>query len=105
MSCKCAKYDGSTGRYECSVSGDGCMFIIPDSKKCAEVYEEGPEAHKDEKCENCQGLKMIDGKRYCTSTWGRAMMDVELFGDIKHMDVVPIDEECICCGGFRKIVE
>jgi len=43
MSCKCAKYDGN-GRFVCSVSGDGCMFLIPDSKACAEMFEEGPDA-------------------------------------------------------------
>lgn len=102
MACKCAKYDSSTGRYECRVSGDGCMFLTPDDKKCAEVYGEGPEANKDETCENCQGLKIIDGKRYCVSTWGRSMMEVELFDGWKNKECVPIDEDAVSCGGFKR---
>ena len=48
MSCKCATFDSEDGRYTCSVSGDGCMFMIPNSKLCAEMYEEGPDAGLDE---------------------------------------------------------
>jgi len=43
MSCKCAKYDLEDGRYNCSVTGDDCMYMIPDSKKCAEEWGEGPD--------------------------------------------------------------
>ncbi len=42
MSCKCATWDG--GQWDCSVSGDRCMFYIPSSKACAERYGEGPDA-------------------------------------------------------------
>ena len=42
--CKCATSNGE-GRYNCSVSGDGCMYFIPDSKRCAEDYGEGPDAN------------------------------------------------------------
>lgn len=44
MACKCAEYDGDSGRYQCSVSGDGCMYMIPNSKRCAKDYGEGPDA-------------------------------------------------------------
>ena len=44
MSCKCATFDEDTGRYDCSVSGDGCMYFYPDSKQCAKDYGEGPDA-------------------------------------------------------------
>ena len=44
MSCKCATYDWDTGRYDCSVSGSECVFLRPDSKACAELYGEGPDA-------------------------------------------------------------
>ncbi|CEH34737.1 hypothetical protein [Romboutsia lituseburensis] len=44
MSCKCAEFEAEDGRYTCSVSGDGCMFLIPDSKLYAERYGEGPDA-------------------------------------------------------------
>lgn len=43
--CKCATFDPDDGRYSCSVSGDGCMYLIPNSKRCAEDYREGPDAH------------------------------------------------------------
>jgi len=42
--CECAKYDLDSGRYQCSVSGDGCMYLIPDSKQCAKDYSEGPDS-------------------------------------------------------------
>lgn len=44
MACKCAEFEAEDGRYTCSISGDGCMFMIPDSKLCAERYGEGPDA-------------------------------------------------------------
>ncbi len=44
MSCKCSKLDVESGRYLCSVSGDQCMYLIPNSKACAKDYEEGPDA-------------------------------------------------------------
>ena len=47
MACKCATYNGE-GRYDCSVSGSECMFMIPDSKACAEKFGEGPDASYDE---------------------------------------------------------
>lgn len=48
MSCKCAEYDQDTGRYQCSVSGDQCMYLIPNSKACAEDYGEGPDVEEGE---------------------------------------------------------
>ena len=45
MSCKAATYDEDEGRYYCEVSGDQCMYLIPDSKQCAEDYQEGPDAN------------------------------------------------------------
>ena len=44
MGCKCAKFDPDSGRYDCAVSGDGCIYMIPNSKRCAEEYGEGPDA-------------------------------------------------------------
>jgi hypothetical protein len=44
MVCKCAHYDVDLGRYMCSVSGDECLYIFPDSQACAEDYGEGPDA-------------------------------------------------------------
>lgn len=47
MSCKCASFDSDEG-WKCSVSGDRCLFMIPDSKICAEKYGEGPDADSKE---------------------------------------------------------
>lgn len=44
ITCKSAKFDSDEGRYYCNVSGDMCMFLIPSSKACAEIYGEGPDA-------------------------------------------------------------
>jgi len=45
MSCKAAKFDPEEGRYQCAVSGDGCIYMRPDSKRCAEEYGEGPDSN------------------------------------------------------------
>lgn len=34
MSCRNAKYDPDTGRYDCKVTGDGCIFLCPNEKSC-----------------------------------------------------------------------
>ncbi len=44
MGCKAATLDLDNGRYQCDVSGSECMYLFPDSKRCAEDYGEGPEA-------------------------------------------------------------
>jgi hypothetical protein len=46
--CTCATFDPSVGRYQCAVSGSECMFLVPDSKRCAEKYGEGPDAQREE---------------------------------------------------------
>lgn len=51
MSCKCASFDSDSCRWECSVSGDGCIFVIPNSKACAEMYGEGPDVYEESKTE------------------------------------------------------
>ena len=43
MACKCTKFDPDEGRFMCSVTGDSCMYLIPNSAKCAEEYEESPD--------------------------------------------------------------
>lgn len=50
MSCKAAKFDPDEGRYYCEVSGDQCTYYIPNSKKCAEEYGEGPDADDESSC-------------------------------------------------------
>ena len=44
MGCNAAVFDEDTGRYQCEISGSGCMYLIPSSKACAEQYGEGPDA-------------------------------------------------------------
>ena len=44
MGCKCARYDDEDGRWQCSVSGDGCAFLVPNDRACAKMYGEGPVA-------------------------------------------------------------
>jgi len=48
MSCSAATLDSDEGRYDCVVSGSQCMYLIPDSKRCAEEYGEGPDAYTEE---------------------------------------------------------
>lgn len=43
MACKCAKYDIEEG-WKCEVSGDRCIYFIPDSIRCGREYGEGPDA-------------------------------------------------------------
>lgn len=47
MSCKCAKYDPDEGRYYCDVTGDQCVYLVPDSRRCTEDYEEGPDVESE----------------------------------------------------------
>lgn len=42
MSCACAKFDSEDCIWECSVSGDRCVFFIPNARKCAVKFGEGP---------------------------------------------------------------
>ena len=42
--CSAAYYTDEYHGYGCSVTEGSCMFFYPDSKKCAEIYGEGPDA-------------------------------------------------------------
>jgi hypothetical protein len=44
MSCKCAKVTDEYHGWECEVTGSACVFLRPNSKACAEMYGEGPDA-------------------------------------------------------------
>lgn len=46
--CSCSYITDEWHGYGCDVSGGECMFIIPNSKVCAEIYGEGPDAYPDE---------------------------------------------------------
>lgn len=46
MSCIYAKATDEYHGYECSITEGACMFLAPDSKKCAEIYGEGPDVEE-----------------------------------------------------------
>lgn len=44
MACKYAKMDPELCRYMCNITGDQCVYFIPNEKKCMEEFEgEGEE--------------------------------------------------------------
>ena len=47
MGCKCAIATDEYHGWECSITEGPCMFLVPNSKKCAEEYREGPDANSD----------------------------------------------------------
>ena len=51
MSCKCAKSTDEFHGWECDITGGACAFLIPNSKRCAEVYGEGPDVESPEECD------------------------------------------------------
>lgn len=87
----CRSFNGS----KCLVSGESCMFFIPNSKRCAELYGEGPDALT-EKCEACKDFYYIDGKRCCRT---RPYLPV-FAGDPPKTDF--LEDNTACCGGFKK---
>lgn len=42
--CKAAYDTDEWYGYGCSITEGACMFLFPDSKRCAQEYEEGPDA-------------------------------------------------------------
>ena len=44
MSCSAAKSSSQYHGWECKVSGGACMFLVPNSKACAEEFGESPYA-------------------------------------------------------------
>ena len=46
MACTYAKVTDEYHGWGCTVTGGACEFIIPNSKLCAEVFDEGPDADK-----------------------------------------------------------
>jgi len=45
--CKCAIQTDEYHGWECEVTGGACMFLFPDSKMCAEMFGEGPDANNE----------------------------------------------------------
>ena len=54
MGCKCAKVTDEYHGWECDITEGACVFLNPDSKKCDEMYGEGPDAHGEETCATCE---------------------------------------------------
>lgn len=50
MGCKAAKPTDEYHGWECEITGGACEFLYPNSKLCAEMFEEGPDTEVD-KCE------------------------------------------------------
>lgn len=48
VSCRCAKQTDEWHGWECSITEGPCMYLMPDSKACAEEYGEGPDACEEE---------------------------------------------------------
>jgi len=71
MSCKCAKVTDEYHGWECDITEGACMFLNPDSKKCAEMYGEGPDACQEEETKGCSGecdlCPEADGCEQCGS--------------------------------------
>lgn len=44
MACLAAVPTDEYHGWACDITGDACMFLVPDSKACAEQYGEGPDA-------------------------------------------------------------
>lgn len=52
MDCKYAINTDEYHGWECSVMEGPCMFLYPNSKRCAEEYGEGPDMEDDEENNN-----------------------------------------------------
>lgn len=46
MACKAARATDEYHGWECEITGGACMFLIPNSKACAEKYGERPDAEE-----------------------------------------------------------
>ncbi len=53
--CKAAYCTDEWHGYGCSITEGACMFLIPDSKACAERYGEGPDAGETDESEESDG--------------------------------------------------
>ena len=44
MGCKYARICEDDSCYFCAISGNQCMYVVPDSKRCSTEYSEIPDA-------------------------------------------------------------
>ncbi|WP_139266891.1 hypothetical protein [Cytobacillus oceanisediminis] len=70
------------------------MFLVPNSKACAEMFGEGPDADSD-KCEVCINFFLEDNKRCCK----REPLKFVAGGLVKSKF---IEDGVTCCGSFSK---
>lgn len=52
--CKCARPTDQYHGWECTITEGACMFLQPNSKACADMYGEGPDAYDFEEDEEEQ---------------------------------------------------
>lgn len=57
--CKAAYCTDEWHGYGCSITEGACMFLIPDSKACAERYGEGPDAGETDESEESDGQQIF----------------------------------------------
>lgn len=96
MACKCARSTDEYHGWCCTITDGACVFLVPNSKKCAELYGEGPDVDHDH-CEDCADFYTEDGKRCCKReplSYNEELKDI-----IKSKF---IDKETISCGAFTK---
>ena len=46
MACKAARQTDEYHGWECTITEGACMFLTSNSKACAEMYGEGPDAEE-----------------------------------------------------------
>ncbi len=95
MSCESSAF--YNGRFTCLVSGSECVYLIPNSKRCAEDYGEGPDAPQN-KCEDCERFYLENGCRCCRNEPLRWCDEQGDFIMCKH-----IEKEVLCCGDFAPV--
>lgn len=53
--CSCATITDEYHGYRCAVTDGACVFFVPNSKLCAEMYGEGPDAWSEDDEEKSEG--------------------------------------------------
>lgn len=98
MSCTLGRTTSEFHGWSCMVTGGECMFLVPDSKACAEIYGEGPDSQTN-KCEECSCFYAEDEKRCCTREPLRLSEDYKNVIESKY-----IQDDVRSCGGFSDVI-
>ena len=99
MLCKCAKPTNQYHGWKCTISDGACMFSVPNSRACAEIYGEGPEVEY-KKCEDCMYFYLYIGVKRCCKRKGHLRV-AEVNGVIDIVETPFIANDVIGCGGWR----